>query len=562
MYVTFRTLTAKGRITLVVDMAEAPKGAPIAEQLRNPEEVARLALGRLVGVGREEDTLGPGESLTGLVYELVSAMPPGERDRRADTILAGGARKAFPADRIEPGVTRGGALLLAALAADRRRAMGMKDSMPARYVGYLLFAGQAGTAGAAQIVVASGRKASSIPNAISTLTRTVRESEWSESLVDRIASLASSPETSPDGWRSLLPEVIAVERAKPVQSVVTRSGKVATEAATKDAFVAEADADELPLITDAELDRETAGLADGVRAYLRSATKRPLLKPEEEVDLAKQIEAGLFARERLDSGEAMAEELRRDLELIARNGAKAKDWFIEANLRLVVSIAKRLTGRGMAFLDLIQEGNLGLTRAVEKFDYEKGYKFSTYATWWIRQSTSRALADQARTIRVPVHMVENFRRLSGAERALAQAGQTPTPEALARELDITPEKVIEWMDYRREPISLDRTLGDDTETTMGDLIADADAPDGYDNAERVLRDELIHNAIGTLTVKEAFVVRERFGLGGKQGRTLEEIGQDLGVTRERIRQIELNAIRKLGSSTRLGAHKEFLSEAS
>jgi RNA polymerase primary sigma factor len=300
--------------------------------------------------------------------------------------------------------------------------------------------------------------------------------------------------------------------------------------------------------------------ADPVKDYLKQIGKVPLLNAEQEVELAKRIEAGLFAEERLAvSGPTMSEEDLEDFEWIAEDGRRAKNHLLEANLRLVVSLAKRYTGRGMLFLDLIQEGNLGLIRAVEKFDYTKGYKFSTYATWWIRQAITRAMADQARTIRIPVHMVEVINKLARVQRQMLQdLGREPTPEELAKELDMTPEKVVEVQKYGREPISLHTPLGEDGDSEFGDLIEDSEAIVPADAVSFTLLQEQLHSVLDTLSEREAGVVSMRFGLTDGQPKTLDEIGKVYGVTRERIRQIESKTMSKLRHPSRSQVLRDYL----
>ncbi|GAA0272285.1 RNA polymerase sigma factor [Actinomadura nitritigenes] len=300
--------------------------------------------------------------------------------------------------------------------------------------------------------------------------------------------------------------------------------------------------------------------ADPVKDYLKQIGKVPLLNAEQEVELAKRIEAGLFAEERLASdGPALSEEDLEDFEWIAEDGRRAKNHLLEANLRLVVSLAKRYTGRGMLFLDLIQEGNLGLIRAVEKFDYTKGYKFSTYATWWIRQAITRAMADQARTIRIPVHMVEVINKLARVQRQMLQdLGREPTPEELAKELDMTPEKVVEVQKYGREPISLHTPLGEDGDSEFGDLIEDSEAIVPADAVSFTLLQEQLHSVLDTLSEREAGVVSMRFGLTDGQPKTLDEIGKVYGVTRERIRQIESKTMSKLRHPSRSQVLRDYL----
>ena len=300
--------------------------------------------------------------------------------------------------------------------------------------------------------------------------------------------------------------------------------------------------------------------ADPVKDYLKQIGKVPLLNAEQEVELAKRIEAGMFADEKLEHESAtMSPKLRSELGWIAEDGRRAKNHLLEANLRLVVSLAKRYTGRGMLFLDLIQEGNLGLIRAVEKFDYTKGFKFSTYATWWIRQAITRAMADQARTIRIPVHMVEVINKLARVQRQMLQdLGREPTPEELAKELDMTPEKVVEVQKYGREPISLHTPLGEDGDSEFGDLIEDSEAIVPAEAVSFTLLQEQLHAVLDTLSEREAGVVSMRFGLTDGQPKTLDEIGKVYGVTRERIRQIESKTMSKLRHPSRSQVLRDYL----
>jgi RNA polymerase primary sigma factor len=336
-----------------------------------------------------------------------------------------------------------------------------------------------------------------------------------------------------------------------------------TEAAAEDGEFVWDDEEESEALRQARKDAEMTASADSVRAYLKQIGKVALLNAEEEVDLAKRIEAGLYSAERLRQAEETSEKLvtqmRRDLRWIVRDGERAKNHLLEANLRLVVSLAKRYTGRGMAFLDLIQEGNLGLIRAVEKFDYTKGYKFSTYATWWIRQAITRAMADQARTIRIPVHMVEVINKLGRIQRELLQdLGREPTPEELAKEMDITPDKVLEIQQYAREPISLDQTIGDEGDSQLGDFIEDSEAVVAVDAVSFTLLQDQLQSVLQTLSEREAGVVKLRFGLTDGQPRTLDEIGQVYGVTRERIRQIESKTMSKLRHPSRSQVLRDYL----
>jgi RNA polymerase primary sigma factor len=350
---------------------------------------------------------------------------------------------------------------------------------------------------------------------------------------------------------------------------LTAAGPAGVEEAEAEDFTWDEEDEESEALRQARKDAELTASADSVRAYLKQIGKVALLNAEEEVDLAKRIEAGLYAAERLRRMEEarlagkktdqLSPQLRRDLMWIVRDGERAKNHLLEANLRLVVSLAKRYTGRGMAFLDLIQEGNLGLIRAVEKFDYTKGYKFSTYATWWIRQAITRAMADQARTIRIPVHMVEVINKLGRIQRELLQdLGREPTPEELAKEMDITPEKVLEIQQYAREPISLDQTIGDEGDSQLGDFIEDSEAVVAVDAVSFTLLQDQLQSVLQTLSEREAGVVRLRFGLTDGQPRTLDEIGQVYGVTRERIRQIESKTMSKLRHPSRSQVLRDYL----
>jgi RNA polymerase primary sigma factor len=319
-------------------------------------------------------------------------------------------------------------------------------------------------------------------------------------------------------------------------------------------------------IDDDEEDTAEAALspsaADPVRMYLKEIGRVRLLSAVEEVDLAKRIEAGLFAKERLQSAPHLDDRLRADLDAVARDGDIAKQRLIEANLRLVVSIAKRYTGRGMHFLDLIQEGNLGLIRAVEKFDYTKGYKFSTYATWWIRQAITRAMADQARTIRVPVHMVELINKIARVQRDLSQQlGREPTPAEIGAEIELPPERVLELKRISQEPVSLHSPIGiEDDDATLGDFIEDNEAVVPFDSVSFVLLQEQLETILRTLSTREQRVIQLRYGLTDGHPHTLEDVGREFGVTRERIRQIESKSLSKLRHPSRAQQLRDYLSE--
>ena len=354
-----------------------------------------------------------------------------------------------------------------------------------------------------------------------------------------------------------VPDDLATAAGGPETDESSRPGREAEGSALDDeAFVYGDDDEDLPAAQVAA----AGATADPVKDYLKQIGKVPLLNAEQEVELAKRIEAGLFAEEKLAAdGAALSADGRGDLEWIAEDGRRAKNHLLEANLRLVVSLAKRYTGRGMLFLDLIQEGNLGLIRAVEKFDYTKGYKFSTYATWWIRQAITRAMADQARTIRIPVHMVEVINKLARVQRQMLQdLGREPTPEELAAELDMTPEKVIEVQKYGREPISLHTPLGEDGDSEFGDLIEDSEAIQPGEAVSFTLLQEQLHSVLDTLSEREAGVVSMRFGLTDGQPKTLDEIGKVYGVTRERIRQIESKTMSKLRHPSRSQVLRDYL----
>jgi RNA polymerase primary sigma factor len=338
------------------------------------------------------------------------------------------------------------------------------------------------------------------------------------------------------------------------------------ESLGEDADVDVSDADVVSLeaeaaaLTEADLDDQTPAMGDSVHTYLKSIGRTSLLTAEQEVDLAKRIEAGLFAEHKLETTPGLDEDYRRDLGLIAEDGRRAKAHMLEANLRLVVSVAKKYSDRGLSLLDVVQEGNLGLIRAVEKFDYTKGYKFSTYAMWWIRQAIQRGFADSARTIRLPVHVLEMLSKLSRVERDMHQRlGREPTPEELAVELDRTPDQIEELLRTSRQPISLDSTIGEDGETSIGDLIEDVDAPEASELVDRQLMAEQLRSALDALTPREATIMAMRFGLYDGNPHTLDEIGRALGLTRERIRQLEKQSLSKLRHPSRAQPLLDFAS---
>lgn len=367
----------------------------------------------------------------------------------------------------------------------------------------------------------------------------------------------SAGDTDPDEVEEVEEDLDVLEGPDAVEDADTETDPVKGAAGSGKGFVySDADDDDAPV----QQVMSAGATADPVKDYLKQIGKVALLNAEQEVDLALRIEAGLFAEEKIaaDDG-SMDPKYKRELEFIIHDGKRAKNHLLEANLRLVVSLAKRYTGRGMLFLDLIQEGNLGLIRAVEKFDYTKGFKFSTYATWWIRQAITRAMADQARTIRIPVHMVEVINKLARVQRQMLQdLGREPTPEELALELDMTPEKVVEVQKYGREPISLHTPLGEDGDSEFGDLIEDSEAVVPADAVSFTLLQEQLHSVLDTLSEREAGVVAMRFGLTDGQPKTLDEIGKVYGVTRERIRQIESKTMSKLRHPSRSQVLRDYL----
>jgi RNA polymerase primary sigma factor len=369
---------------------------------------------------------------------------------------------------------------------------------------------------------------------------------------------------SPTEARSIIRElteagvVLGNEPADSAEAAAAGAAPAAGAAAAELADLAETPVATAPRVPDAgpsvpetDLDDQTSVMGDSVHTYLKSIGRRQLLTAEQEVDLAKRIEAGLFAEYKLETERRLSKQLRADLEAVAQDGRLAKAHMLEANLRLVVSVAKKYSDRGLSLLDVVQEGNLGLIRAVEKFDYTKGYKFSTYAMWWIRQAIQRGFADSARTIRLPVHVLEMLSKLSRVERDMHQRlGREPTPEELAVELDRTPDQIEELLRTSRQPISLDSTIGEDGETSIGDLIEDVDAPEAGELVDRQLMADQLRNALSALTPREATIMSMRFGLYDGNPHTLDEIGKALGLTRERIRQLEKQSLSKLRHPSR------------
>ena len=359
----------------------------------------------------------------------------------------------------------------------------------------------------------------------------------------------------------------ATARAAKEADVADRAPEVADDADADlpDADVVTLEAEAAALgdadkLAEVDLDDQTPAMGDSVHTYLKSIGRTSLLTAEQEVDLAKRIEAGLFAEHKLETATGLDESFRRDLEMVAEDGRRAKAHMLEANLRLVVSVAKKYSDRGLSLLDVVQEGNLGLIRAVEKFDYTKGYKFSTYAMWWIRQAIQRGFADSARTIRLPVHVLEMLSKLSRVERDMHQRlGREPTPEELAVELDRTPDQIEELLRTSRQPISLDSTIGEDGETSIGDLIEDVDAPEASELVDRQLMAEQLRSALDALTPREATIMAMRFGLYDGNPHTLDEIGRALGLTRERIRQLEKQSLSKLRHPSRAQPLLDFAS---
>ena len=397
--------------------------------------------------------------------------------------------------------------------------------------------------------------------------------ELSESgvrLANELAQAESAPAASAGTRGSSKSRAVRSAPARAAKQAESASEPGSDPADDADADVADADVVNLEAeaaalsdsdkLAEVDLDDQTPAMGDSVHTYLKSIGRTSLLTAEQEVDLAKRIEAGLFAEHKLETATGLDEKFRRDLELVAEDGRRAKAHMLEANLRLVVSVAKKYSDRGLSLLDVVQEGNLGLIRAVEKFDYTKGYKFSTYAMWWIRQAIQRGFADSARTIRLPVHVLEMLSKLSRVERDMHQRlGREPTPEELAVELDRTPDQIEELLRTSRQPISLDSTIGEDGETSIGDLIEDVDAPEAAELVDRQLMAEQLRSALDALTPREATIMAMRFGLYDGNPHTLDEIGRALGLTRERIRQLEKQSLSKLRHPSRAQPLLDFAS---
>ncbi|MEV8030916.1 RNA polymerase sigma factor [Streptomyces sp. NPDC002742] len=498
------------------------------------------------------------------IAESVSVMALIERGKAEGQIAGDDVRRAFEADQIpatqwknvlrslnqileEEGVT-----LMVSAAEPKRTRKSVAAKSPAKRTATKTVAAKTVTAKKATATAAPAALADDSAEDASAGKASVAKKTTAKKAVAKktVAKKTAAKKTSAKKDDAELVDDEAVEETP---------GKPGAEEPTEDGaqgfVLSDEDEDDAP----AQQVAAAGATADPVKDYLKQIGKVPLLNAEQEVELAKRIEAGLFAEDKLANADKLAPKLKRELEIIAEDGRRAKNHLLEANLRLVVSLAKRYTGRGMLFLDLIQEGNLGLIRAVEKFDYTKGYKFSTYATWWIRQAITRAMADQARTIRIPVHMVEVINKLARVQRQMLQdLGREPTPEELAKELDMTPEKVIEVQKYGREPISLHTPLGEDGDSEFGDLIEDSEAVVPADAVSFTLLQEQLHSVLDTLSEREAGVVSMRFGLTDGQPKTLDEIGKVYGVTRERIRQIESKTMSKLRHPSRSQVLRDYL----
>ncbi|MFD4632818.1 RNA polymerase sigma factor [Streptomyces sp. NPDC058284] len=498
------------------------------------------------------------------IAESVSVMALIERGKADGQIAGDDVRRAFEADQIpatqwknvlrslnqileEEGVT-----LMVSAAEPKRPRKSVAAKSPAKRTATRTVAAKAATVkptatAATEAPTADGLAEDGPAKKVAAKKTTAKKAVAKKTAVKKTAAKKTAAKKDAD-------ELLDEEATEETPAAKPGEGEPAEEGA-QGFVLSDEDEDDAP----AQQVAAAGATADPVKDYLKQIGKVPLLNAEQEVELAKRIEAGLFAEDKLANADKLAPKLKRELEIIAEDGRRAKNHLLEANLRLVVSLAKRYTGRGMLFLDLIQEGNLGLIRAVEKFDYTKGYKFSTYATWWIRQAITRAMADQARTIRIPVHMVEVINKLARVQRQMLQdLGREPTPEELAKELDMTPEKVIEVQKYGREPISLHTPLGEDGDSEFGDLIEDSEAVVPADAVSFTLLQEQLHSVLDTLSEREAGVVSMRFGLTDGQPKTLDEIGKVYGVTRERIRQIESKTMSKLRHPSRSQVLRDYL----
>ncbi|MCZ4508788.1 RNA polymerase sigma factor [Streptomyces sp. ActVer] len=500
------------------------------------------------------------------IAESVSVMALIERGKAEGQIAGDDVRRAFEADQIpatqwknvlrslnqileEEGVT-----LMVSAAEPKRTRKSVAAKSPAKRTATKTVAAKTVTAKKATATAAPAMPAADAPAEDAAEKKVAAKKATAKKAVAKktVAKKATAKKTTAKKDDA---EVVDDEAAEETPGAAKSGTEEPTEDGAQGFVLSDEDEDDAP----AQQVAAAGATADPVKDYLKQIGKVPLLNAEQEVELAKRIEAGLFAEDKLANADKLAPKLKRELEIIAEDGRRAKNHLLEANLRLVVSLAKRYTGRGMLFLDLIQEGNLGLIRAVEKFDYTKGYKFSTYATWWIRQAITRAMADQARTIRIPVHMVEVINKLARVQRQMLQdLGREPTPEELAKELDMTPEKVIEVQKYGREPISLHTPLGEDGDSEFGDLIEDSEAVVPADAVSFTLLQEQLHSVLDTLSEREAGVVSMRFGLTDGQPKTLDEIGKVYGVTRERIRQIESKTMSKLRHPSRSQVLRDYL----
>ncbi|MFD3308544.1 RNA polymerase sigma factor [Streptomyces sp. NPDC058694] len=500
------------------------------------------------------------------IAESVSVMALIERGKAEGQIAGDDVRRAFEADQIpatqwknvlrslnqileEEGVT-----LMVSAAEPKRTRKSVAAKSPAKRTATKTVAAKTATAKKATATAAPAMPAADAPAEDAAEKKAAAKKATAKKAVAKktVAKKATAKKTTAKKDDA---EVVDDEATEETPGAAKAGGEEPAEDGAQGFVLSDEDEDDAP----AQQVAAAGATADPVKDYLKQIGKVPLLNAEQEVELAKRIEAGLFAEDKLANADKLAPKLKRELEIIAEDGRRAKNHLLEANLRLVVSLAKRYTGRGMLFLDLIQEGNLGLIRAVEKFDYTKGYKFSTYATWWIRQAITRAMADQARTIRIPVHMVEVINKLARVQRQMLQdLGREPTPEELAKELDMTPEKVIEVQKYGREPISLHTPLGEDGDSEFGDLIEDSEAVVPADAVSFTLLQEQLHSVLDTLSEREAGVVSMRFGLTDGQPKTLDEIGKVYGVTRERIRQIESKTMSKLRHPSRSQVLRDYL----